>query len=139
MCYCVISASAYTSAGSLSLKQNGVFTFVITSGRTDCTLRTQPTLVVGTVCFSSGGGVRVRQDEDRDERATDRDDTLPATRDGCCEDMTGRDDAPSNEGCRYQWVELRPGSRHANMCICKTRHTRQCIARMLAADAQLLQ
>ena len=35
MCYCVISASAYTSAGPLSLKQNGVFTQVITSGYTD--------------------------------------------------------------------------------------------------------
>ena len=35
MCDCVISASAYTSAGRLSLKQNGVFTFVITSGCTD--------------------------------------------------------------------------------------------------------
>ena len=36
ICYCDISASAYTSAGPLSLKQNGVYTFVITSGRTDC-------------------------------------------------------------------------------------------------------
>ena len=35
MCYCVITASAYTSAGPLSLKQNGVVTFVITSGSTD--------------------------------------------------------------------------------------------------------
>ena len=35
MCYCVIFASAYTSAGPSSLKQNGVFTFVIISGYTD--------------------------------------------------------------------------------------------------------
>ena len=35
MCYCVITAPAYTSAGLLSFKQNGVFTFVITSGCTD--------------------------------------------------------------------------------------------------------
>ena len=35
MCYCVISASAYTSAGPVSLKENGVFTFVSTSGCTD--------------------------------------------------------------------------------------------------------
>ena len=35
--------------GPLSLKQNGVFTFVITSGRTDCTLGTQPTLVAEQV------------------------------------------------------------------------------------------
>ena len=35
MCYCVTSAPAYTSAGPLSLKQNGAFTFVITSGYTD--------------------------------------------------------------------------------------------------------
>ena len=35
MCYCVISASAYTSAGPLSLKQNGVYTYVTTSGCTD--------------------------------------------------------------------------------------------------------
>ena len=43
MCHCVISASAHTSAGPLSLKQNGVFTFVITSGGTHCTLRTLTT------------------------------------------------------------------------------------------------
>ena len=35
MCYFVITASAYTSAGPLSLKQNGVFTFVMTSGCID--------------------------------------------------------------------------------------------------------
>ena len=35
MWYCVITAPAYTSAGNLSLKQNGVVTFYITSGRTD--------------------------------------------------------------------------------------------------------
>ena len=35
MCCCVVSASVYTSAGPLSLKQNGVFTLVITSGCTD--------------------------------------------------------------------------------------------------------
>ena len=40
ICYCVTTALAYTSAGLLSLKQNGVFTFVITSGCTDCTPRT---------------------------------------------------------------------------------------------------
>ena len=34
MCYRVISASAYTSAGILSFKQNGVFTFVIKSAYT---------------------------------------------------------------------------------------------------------
>ena len=39
----------YTSAGPLSLKQNGVLTLVITSGLTDCTLRTQPTLVAEQV------------------------------------------------------------------------------------------
>ena len=33
--YCAISASACTSAGPFSLKQNGVFTYVITSGCTD--------------------------------------------------------------------------------------------------------
>ena len=35
MCYRVISASAYTSAEPLSLKQNGVFTFDITPDYTD--------------------------------------------------------------------------------------------------------
>ena len=35
MCCCVIFASAYTSAGPLSLVHNGVFTLVITSGCTD--------------------------------------------------------------------------------------------------------
>ena len=35
MCYCVISASVYTSAGPLSLKQNGVFTLVVTPVCTD--------------------------------------------------------------------------------------------------------
>ena len=39
MCYCVITASAYTSAGPLRLKQNGVYTLVITSGCTGCPLR----------------------------------------------------------------------------------------------------
>ena len=40
MCYCATTASAYTSAGPLSLKQNGVCTFVITPGCTGCPLRT---------------------------------------------------------------------------------------------------
>ena len=44
-CYCVTTASAYTSAGPLSLKQNGVCTLVITSGCTDCPLRTLLTWV----------------------------------------------------------------------------------------------
>ena len=35
MCYRVITAPAYTSAGPMSLKQNGVSTFLITSGCTD--------------------------------------------------------------------------------------------------------
>ena len=35
MCYSVIFASPYTSASPLSLKQNGVFTLVTTSGYTD--------------------------------------------------------------------------------------------------------
>ena len=35
ICYSVSTALAYTSAGPLSLKQNGVFTLVITSGYTD--------------------------------------------------------------------------------------------------------
>ena len=48
MCYCDTSASAYTSAGPLSLKQNGVYTFVITSGCTDCPLRTQFTVSAAT-------------------------------------------------------------------------------------------
>ena len=39
----------YTSAGPLSLKQNGVLTLVITSGLTDCTVRTQHTLVAEQV------------------------------------------------------------------------------------------
>ena len=34
MCYCAITAPAYTSPGPLSINQNGVFTFVITSGYT---------------------------------------------------------------------------------------------------------
>ena len=55
MCYCVISASANTSGGPLRLKQNGVVTCVITSGRTDCTLRTQPTLVKGMPQMWQGG------------------------------------------------------------------------------------
>ena len=40
ICYGVSAALAYTSAGFLGLKQNGVFTLVITSGYTYCTLRT---------------------------------------------------------------------------------------------------
>ena len=35
MCCCDIFASAYTSAGPLRLKQNGVYTFAATSGHTD--------------------------------------------------------------------------------------------------------
>ena len=49
MCHCV-TALAHTSTGPLSLKQNGVFTHVITSGCTDCTLRTLATLVAGLSC-----------------------------------------------------------------------------------------
>ena len=45
MFYCVIFASAYISAGSSSLKQNGVFTLVITSGYTD--LRTAHSTHIG--------------------------------------------------------------------------------------------
>ena len=43
MCCCVIGASTYTSAGPLGLKQNGVYTLVITPGCTDCPPRTLPT------------------------------------------------------------------------------------------------
>ena len=53
MCYRVITAPAYTSAGPLSLKQNGVFTFFITSGCTEYTLRTLSTLVAELNCSSS--------------------------------------------------------------------------------------
>ena len=60
MCYCVITASAYTSAGSLSLKQNGVYTKVITSGCTDCPLRTLATLVVELSYQRSEAGLRPR-------------------------------------------------------------------------------
>ena len=35
ICYCVIFASSYASAGPLSLKQNCVFTLVITWGNSD--------------------------------------------------------------------------------------------------------
>ena len=35
MCFCVISASVYTSAGPLGLKQNGVLALVTTSGYRD--------------------------------------------------------------------------------------------------------
>ena len=34
-CFCVITASAYTHTGPVSLKQNGVYTLVITSCCTD--------------------------------------------------------------------------------------------------------
>ena len=44
MCHCVTAVSAYTSAGPLSLKQNGVYTSVITSVCTDCPLRTLHTI-----------------------------------------------------------------------------------------------
>ena len=44
MCHCVTAVSAYTSSGSLSLKQNGVYTSVITSVCTDCPLRTLHTI-----------------------------------------------------------------------------------------------
>ena len=41
-CVTVPSLHLHTlSAGPSSLKQNGVYTFVITSGYTDCPLRTQ--------------------------------------------------------------------------------------------------
>ena len=43
MCYCVTTASMYTSAGALSLKHIGVCTLVITWSCTDCSLRTSPT------------------------------------------------------------------------------------------------
>ena len=46
ICYCVTTASAYTYSGSLNLKQNGVDTLVVTSGCTDCLLRTLPTSIV---------------------------------------------------------------------------------------------
>ena len=41
LCCCDISASACISAGPLSLQPNSVYTFVITSGCTDCPLRTK--------------------------------------------------------------------------------------------------
>ena len=63
ICYCVTIALAYTSAGLLSLKQNGVFTFVITSGCTDCTPRTLPT--------GSKGGQRRGNGEQRGVREGD--------------------------------------------------------------------
>ena len=51
--YCVTPTPACTSAGPLSLEQDGVYAFVITSGCTDCPLRTQFTLVAeqGTAHF----------------------------------------------------------------------------------------
>ena len=68
MCYCVITASAYTFAGPLSLKQNGVYTLVITSGCADCPLRTLPTLIADLSYFSfhcstTSGFVRIVQQQ----------------------------------------------------------------------------
>ena len=51
-----MAASACTSAGPLSLKQNGVYTKVTTSGCTNCPLRTQPTVVEKALQDEDGGG-----------------------------------------------------------------------------------
>ena len=65
----------------MGLKQNGVFTFVITSGRTDSTLRTQPTLVAEQVTahcvgsrFAARGHCTAAEDASLLQAAAERED-----------------------------------------------------------------